>query len=68
MLKQFLIIGFVIVFASCGRRKKDEEIMAKMLNETFVNASKSASLSSDVIYYDFDSKIQTLDLKKRDPI
>jgi hypothetical protein len=54
----FVVFGFVIVFCSCGRRERDAEIMAKMLNETLVNASKNISLSNFQIYNDFNNKLE----------
>jgi hypothetical protein len=38
MLKQFLIIGFVIVFTSCGER--DDEFVLKMLGDELENSNK----------------------------
>ncbi len=58
MLKQFLIIGFIIVFSSCGRNEKDEEMMAKMLNETLVNSAKNISISNEYVYHDFNYKLE----------
>ena len=54
----FVVLGIVIVFCSCGGREKNEEVMAKMLNETFVNASKNISLSNFQIYNDFNNKLE----------
>jgi hypothetical protein len=58
MLKQFLIIGFVIVFSSCGRKEKDEEMMTKMLNKTLLNAANNVWSKNEGIYNEFKYKLE----------
>jgi hypothetical protein len=50
MLKQFFIIGFVIVFCSCGRRERDEEFFVEAFGEQLDNSAEYISKSTDNIY------------------
>ncbi len=54
----FVVLGVAIVLCSCGGREKEEEMMAKMLNETLVNSAKNISSSNEYIYHDFNYKFE----------
>jgi hypothetical protein len=54
----FVVLGVVIVLCSCGGREKEEEMMAKMLNETLVKAAKNVSSNNYQIYNDFNNKLE----------
>jgi hypothetical protein len=61
------LVILLIVFSSCGRKEKNEELMAKMLNETLVNSVNNISSNNEYIYREFNSKIGSPALREKAP-
>ncbi len=53
----FVVLGFVIVFSSCGRKERDKEFVVKMLGEELENSYKHISKSTDKIYLMLEQKL-----------